>query len=52
MNAIVPVAIDGVTAAVNVTAEPLVEGFVEDAMVTLVLDLLIVCVSGDEVFPL
>jgi hypothetical protein len=52
LNVTVPVAADGVIVAVKVTDEPYVDGFADDANVTVVLALFTVCVSTDEVLLL
>jgi hypothetical protein len=51
-NVTVPVAVDGVTVAVNFTDEPYVDGLAEDASVTVVLALLTVWVSVEDVLVL
>jgi hypothetical protein len=48
----VPDAVDGVTVAVKVTEEPYVDGFADEASVTVVFALLTDCVSADEVLVL
>lgn len=52
LNVTVPVAVAGVTVAVKVTEEAYVEGFNDEASATVVLTLLTVCVSTDEVLLL
>jgi hypothetical protein len=52
INVTVPVAPDGVTVAVNFTDEPKVEGFEDEATVTVVLALFTVCKSAEDVLPL
>ena len=52
LNVTVPVAVDGVNVAANVTATPNVDGFLDDANATLEFALLTVCVSTEEVLPL
>ena len=47
-NVTAPVAVDGVTFAVKVTEEPYVDGFKEEATVTVVFDFT-TCVNGDDV---
>jgi hypothetical protein len=51
-NVTVPVATDGVTVAVNVTDEPYVDGFGDEANVTVVLAMFTVWVRIEEVLPL
>jgi len=51
-NVTVPVAVEGETVAVNVTAEPYVDGFNDDATVMVVLTLFTVCVNTDDVLLL
>jgi hypothetical protein len=48
----VPVAADGVTVAVNVTDELNVDGFADEARVTVEFALLTVCVSAEDVLEL
>ena len=48
----VPVAAEGETVAVKVTEEPNVDGFADEASVTVVLVLFTVCVSADDVLLL
>jgi hypothetical protein len=52
LNVTVPVAVDGVTVAVKVTEEAYVDGFADEASAIVVLTLLTVCVSTDEVLLL
>jgi hypothetical protein len=52
MNVTVPVAVVGVTVAVNVIEEPNTDGFADEASVTVVFALLTVWVSVDEVLLL
>jgi hypothetical protein len=52
MNVTVPVAVVGVTVAVNVTDEPYVDGFVDEASVTVVFVLFTVWVSTEDVLLL
>jgi len=52
LNVTVPVAVEGVTVAVNVTEEPYVDGFADEATVVVVVALLTVCVSVVEVLLL
>jgi hypothetical protein len=52
VNVTVPVAVVGVTVAVNVTEEPYTDGFADEANVTVVLALFTVCVNVGEVLPL
>jgi hypothetical protein len=52
LNVTVPVAVAGVTVAVNVTEEAYVDGFADEARATVVLTLLTVCVSTDDVLLL
>jgi hypothetical protein len=52
LNVTVPVAAEGVTVAVNVTEEPYVDGFAEDVSETVVLALLTVWVSVEEMLLL
>ena len=52
LNVTVPVAAEGETVAVNVTEDPYVDGFAEDASVTVVLALFTVWVSVEEVLLL
>ena len=52
LNVTVPVAAEGETVAVNVTEEPYVDGFADEASVTVVFALFTVWVSTDEVLLL
>jgi hypothetical protein len=52
MNVTVPVAVVGVTVAVNVTEVPNVDGFADEASVTVVFVLFTVWVSTEDVLPL
>jgi hypothetical protein len=52
MNVIVPVANDDIPEAVKVTDDPYVDGFADEASVTLGLALFTVCVNTDDVLPL
>jgi hypothetical protein len=52
LNVTVPVAADGVTVAVKVTGEPYVDGFAEEAKVTLEVAWSTVCVNFEEVLEL
>jgi hypothetical protein len=52
MNVTIPVAVVGVTVAVNVTEEPYTDGFADEASVTVVFALFTVWVSTDDVLPL
>jgi len=52
LNVTVPVAVDGVTVAVNVTDAPNVEGFADEDTAVVVDALLTVCVRAEEVLPL
>jgi len=51
-NVTIPVAVEGVTVAVNVTACPKVDGFTFVPTAVVVFALFTVCVKGDEVLPL
>ena len=51
-NVTVPVAVAGVTVAVNVTGEPYADGFADEASVTVVLALFTVCVRAVDVLLL
>jgi hypothetical protein len=52
VNVTAPVAVVGVTVAVNVTDEPYVDGFADEASVTVVFVLFTVCVRVVDVLPL
>ena len=52
LNVTVPVAVEGETVAVKVTEEPNVDGFAEEASVTVVFALLTVWVSTEDVLVL
>lgn len=52
LKVIVPVANDGETVAVNVIAEPNIDGFADEAKVTVELALFTVCVNVDDALPL
>jgi len=52
VNVTVPVAVVGVTVAVNVTDEPYVDGFADEASVTVVFVLFTVCVRVVDVLLL
>jgi len=52
VNVTVPVAVPGVTVAVNVTGKPYADGFADEASVTVVLVLLTVCVRVVDVLLL
>jgi hypothetical protein len=52
LNVTVPGAAEGDSVAVNFTDVPKVDGFLDEASVTVVLALFTVCVSTDEVLPL
>jgi hypothetical protein len=52
LNVTVPVAVAGVTVAVNVTDAPYVVGFVDEVSVTIVFALFTVCVNVEDVLLL
>jgi hypothetical protein len=52
LNVTVPVAVEGVTVAVNVTEDPEIDGFADDASVVVVVTLLTVCDNAEEVLVL
>jgi len=52
VNVTVPVAVVGVTVAVNVTDEPYADGFADEARVTVVFVLFTVCVRAVDVLLL
>jgi len=52
MNVTVPVAVVGVTVAVNFTDEPYADGFADEASVTVVLALFTLWISSKDVLPL
>ena len=52
LNVTVPVAVVAEIVAVNVTGEPIADGFADDDNVVVVLALFTVCDKADEVLPL